>query len=81
MKRQNILLRKIYYCPGKAANAGGVAVSALEMSQNSQRLQWEQAEVDQKLDEIMKNIYDACRDTAEEFDQKKFHARSKCGWI
>ena len=46
----------IYYCPGKAANAGGVAVSALEMSQNSQRLQWEQAEVDQKLDEIMKNI-------------------------
>ncbi|MEQ7181020.1 NADP-specific glutamate dehydrogenase [Enterococcus gallinarum] len=60
----------IYYCPGKAANAGGVAVSALEMSQNSQRLQWEQAEVDQKLDEIMKNIYDACRDTAEEFDQK-----------
>jgi len=40
------------------------------MSQNSQRLQWEQAEVDQKLDEIMKNIYDACRDTAEEFDQK-----------
>lgn len=60
----------IYYCPGKAANAGGVAVSALEMSQNSQRLQWEQAEVDQKLDEIMKNIYDACSDTAEEFDQK-----------
>ena len=60
----------IYYCPGKAANAGGVAVSALEMSQNSQRLQWEQAEVDQKLDEIMKNIYDSCRDTAEEFYQK-----------
>ena len=71
MKRQNILLRKeSTIVLEKPANAGGVAVSALEMSQNSQRLQWEQAEVDQKLDEIMKNIYDACRDTAEEFDQK-----------
>jgi len=60
----------IYYCPGKAANAGGVAVSALEMSQNSQRLQWEKAEVDEKLDDIMKNIYESCRDTAEKFDQK-----------
>lgn len=57
----------VYYCPGKAANAGGVAVSALEMSQNSQRLAWEKEEVDEKLDGIMKNIYEACRDTANEF--------------
>lgn len=56
----------IYYCPGKAANAGGVAVSALEMSQNAQRLQWETEEVDQKLDKIMKKIYENCRDTAKE---------------
>ncbi|MGX7329482.1 NADP-specific glutamate dehydrogenase [Enterococcus bulliens] len=60
----------VYYCPGKAANAGGVAVSALEMSQNSQRLQWSFEEVDQQLDEIMKNIYETCRDTAETFKQK-----------
>jgi Glutamate dehydrogenase/leucine dehydrogenase len=58
----------VFYCPGKAANAGGVAVSALEMSQNSQRLQWEFEEVDARLDNIMKNIYEACRDTAKEYN-------------
>ena len=58
----------VFYCPGKAANAGGVAVSALEMSQNSQRLQWEFEEVDTRLDNIMKNIYEACRDTAKEYN-------------
>lgn len=47
----------IIYAPGKAANAGGVAVSALEMSQNSMRYQWSEDEVDLKLSEIMKNIY------------------------
>ena len=57
------------YCPGKAANAGGVAVSALEMSQNSQRLAWTKEEVDAKLDDIMHNIYHACRDTATHFNQ------------
>lgn len=46
--------------PGKAANAGGVATSALEMSQNSQRLHWTAEEVDQKLRGIMKNIYNSC---------------------
>ncbi|MBM7709940.1 NADP-specific glutamate dehydrogenase [Enterococcus lemanii] len=61
---------KVYYCPGKAANAGGVAVSALEMSQNSQRLQWDKEEVDVQLDKIMKNIYENCRDTALLHDQK-----------
>ena len=57
----------VHYCPGKAANAGGVAVSALEMSQNSQRLTWTKEEVDQRLDDIMKNIYETCRDTALEY--------------
>ncbi|MDH6363595.1 glutamate dehydrogenase (NADP+) [Enterococcus sp. PF1-24] len=58
---------KVVYCPGKAANAGGVAVSALEMSQNSQRLSWTFEEVDQRLDTIMANIYHTCRQTATEF--------------
>jgi glutamate dehydrogenase (NADP+) len=46
--------------PGKAANAGGVATSALEMSQNSMRLHWTSDEVDEKLRGIMKNIYNSC---------------------
>lgn len=50
----------IIYVPGKASNAGGVAVSGLEMSQNSLGLQWEKNEVDQKLKEIMKSIHDKC---------------------
>lgn len=48
---------KLLFAPAKAANAGGVAVSALEMSQNSIRLSWTASEVDQKLKDIMKNIY------------------------
>ncbi|MCB5955872.1 NADP-specific glutamate dehydrogenase [Enterococcus sp. CWB-B31] len=55
---------QVLYCPGKAANAGGVAVSALEMSQNSERLSWSFEKVDAMLDDIMKNIYETCRDTA-----------------
>ena len=51
---------KILFGPGKAANAGGVAVSGLEMSQNSMRLNWERDEVDQKLNQIMKNIHAQC---------------------
>lgn len=57
----------IVYCPGKAANAGGVAVSALEMAQNSQRLPWTFEKVDSELDAIMKRIYEACRDTAKDY--------------
>lgn len=57
----------IFYCPGKAANAGGVSVSALEMAQNSQRLPWTFEEVDQKLEAIMLSIYETCRDTAAEY--------------
>jgi glutamate dehydrogenase (NADP+) len=58
---------KILYGPGKAANAGGVAVSGLEMSQNSMRLSWTREEVDSRLQQIMKNIHQACVDAAERF--------------
>ena len=51
---------KILFGPGKAANAGGVAVSGLEMSQNSMRLNWSRDEVDQKLNQIMKSIHQQC---------------------
>jgi glutamate dehydrogenase (NADP+) len=51
--------------PSKAVNAGGVATSALEMSQNSQRLSWSEAEVDEKLHTIMKNIHDSSAKAAE----------------
>ncbi len=51
---------KILYGPGKAANAGGVAVSGLEMTQNSQRLAWTREEVDAKLDSIMIDIHENC---------------------
>ena len=50
----------VLYCPGKAANAGGVAVSGLEMAQNAMRIQWSREEVDQKLHSIMKNIHEQC---------------------
>ncbi|MDR3236761.1 MAG: NADP-specific glutamate dehydrogenase [Prevotellaceae bacterium] len=50
----------ILYAPGKASNAGGVAVSGLEMAQNSARLSWTKDEVDAKLKDIMKNIHDNC---------------------
>ena len=51
---------KILYCPGKASNAGGVAVSGLEMSQNSERLHWSCEEVDAKLHDIMNDIHANC---------------------
>jgi len=51
---------KILYGPGKAANAGGVATSGLEMTQNSMRLPWSREEVDQRLHTIMKNIHATC---------------------
>jgi glutamate dehydrogenase (NADP+) len=57
---------KILYAPGKAANAGGVAVSALEMAQNSMRLSWPRQEVDDRLKTIMKNIHQTCLEAAEE---------------
>jgi glutamate dehydrogenase (NADP+) len=58
---------KILYGPGKAANAGGVSVSGLEMSQNSMRLPWTREEVDARLRMIMKNIHTTCVNMAERF--------------
>lgn len=58
---------KILYAPGKAANAGGVAVSGLEMSQNSMRLSWPREEVDGRLKMIMKSIHQTCLDAAAEY--------------
>jgi len=57
----------ILYAPGKASNAGGVATSGLEMMQNSMRMTWPRAEVDTRLQAIMKAIHRACWDTAAEF--------------
>jgi glutamate dehydrogenase (NADP+) len=57
----------ILYAPGKAANAGGVATSGLEMAQNSARTTWTREEVDTRLHAIMRAIHRACRDTAEAF--------------
>lgn len=61
------LAAKILYMPAKAANAGGVAVSALEMSQNSERLSWSFDEVDSKLHGIMVNIYKNVSETAKKY--------------
>lgn len=57
----------IWYAPGKAANCGGVAVSGLEMAQNSRRLGWSSEEVDDKLKAIMKNAFQIGLDTAKEY--------------
>ena len=66
----NVFLEhKICYGPGKAANAGGVAVSGLEMAQNAQHLSWTSDEVDQRLHGIMKSIHKACSTTAAEYGQ------------
>ena len=59
----------VLYGPGKAANAGGVAVSGLEMSQNAMRLSWTREGVDERLREIMRRIHEQCRDTAEEYGE------------
>ncbi|HQJ78055.1 MAG TPA: NADP-specific glutamate dehydrogenase [Smithellaceae bacterium] len=61
---------KILYGPGKAANAGGVATSGLEMSQNSLRLSWTREEVDNRLLIIMKSIHKNCFDTAQAYGKK-----------
>ncbi|WP_295561502.1 NADP-specific glutamate dehydrogenase [uncultured Holdemanella sp.] len=61
----------VFYAPGKASNAGGVACSGLEMSQNAQHLSWTAEEVDQKLESIMVNIFETCRDTAKEYGHEK----------
>ncbi len=58
---------KILFSPGKASNAGGVATSGLEMSQNSMRINWSREEVDRRLHEIMRNIHATCVETAEKY--------------
>jgi len=58
----------ILYAPGKASNAGGVATSGLEMSQNSMRLPWSREEVDNRLHEIMRRIHETCIKTAEKYE-------------
>jgi glutamate dehydrogenase (NADP+) len=62
--------QKILYGPGKAANAGGVATSGLEMSQNSLKLSWTREEVDHRLLIIMKSIHKSCLDAAETYGKK-----------
>lgn len=57
----------VYYAPGKASNAGGVACSGLEMSQNAEHLSWSFEKVDEMLKNIMVGIFENCRDTAAEF--------------
>ena len=60
----------ILYGPGKAANAGGVAVSGLEMAQNSMRFSWSREEVDHRLRQIMKNIHTSCVEAADRYGSK-----------
>jgi glutamate dehydrogenase (NADP+) len=66
---EQFIAKKILYGPGKAANAGGVATSGLEMSQNAMRLPWTREEVDERLHNIMIAIHKQCYDAAEEYDQ------------
>jgi glutamate dehydrogenase (NADP+) len=63
------LANDVLFAPGKAANAGGVAVSGLEMAQNSMRLRWPREEVDDRLKTIMKSIHQTCLDASSEYGQ------------
>ncbi|MBI9098573.1 MAG: NADP-specific glutamate dehydrogenase [Spirochaetaceae bacterium] len=67
---EKFIKAKILYGPGKAANAGGVATSGLEMSQNSARLSWTREEVDTRLKNIMKSVHDAAFDAAKEYGEE-----------
>jgi glutamate dehydrogenase (NADP+) len=62
-----LLEHRALFGPGKAANAGGVAVSALEMAQNSMRITWSREEVDRRLQQIMRSIHDHCAEAAESY--------------
>lgn len=68
-----ILENGMLFLPGKAANAGGVATSALEMSQNSLRLSWTEEEVDQRLQQIMKDIFAKCEEAARRYGLSLIH--------
>ena len=60
----------VLFAPGKASNAGGVATSGLEMSQNSLRLSWTREEVDKRLEDIMVNIHKSAFETAKEYGRE-----------
>ena len=60
--------KKILFAPGKASNAGGVATSGLEMSQNSLRISWSREEVDTRLKSIMENIHESCQKFGQQED-------------
>ena len=62
-----MLQNDVFFAPGKAANAGGVATSGLEMSQNAEHLSWTFDEVDEKLKGIMESIYTAARNAAKQY--------------
>ena len=64
------LKQKVLFAPGKASNAGGVATSGLEMSQNSLRLNWTREEVDQRLNDIMVNIHKNAYETAKKYGRE-----------
>ena len=66
---EQYLAKKILYGPGKAANAGGVATSGLEMSQNAMRISWTREEVDERLHDIMIAIHKQCYEAAQEYGQ------------
>ena len=68
---EHYLAAKILFGPGKAANAGGVTVSGLEMAQNSSHISWSREEVDRRLQAIMIAIHRQCYETAEEYAQKE----------
>ncbi|MDP6602162.1 MAG: NADP-specific glutamate dehydrogenase [Phycisphaerales bacterium] len=73
----------ILYGPAKAANAGGVAVSGLEMAQSSQRVAWTREEIDKRLREIMRSIHEKCIDAAAEFgcDRNYVHGANIAGFV
>src|SRR5689334_14605680 len=75
--------KKILFGPGKAANAGGVATSGLEMSQNSMRISWTREEVDNRLYNIMKTIHEVCHRTAEKYgrsEERRVGKECRCRW-
>ncbi|KAI0337470.1 Glutamate/phenylalanine/leucine/valine dehydrogenase [Trametopsis cervina] len=68
----------IWYAPGKASNVGGVAVSGLEMAQNSQRLQWSSEDVDAKLKDIMTKCYEICLEAGSKWSDDEEGLAEKC---
>jgi glutamate dehydrogenase (NADP+) len=70
----------IFYGPGKAANAGGVSVSGLEMAQNSMRMAWTSEEVDHRLKMIMKRIFEAAHDASQQYDVPLYQGANLAGF-